>query len=105
MVCRWRANTCRNALDVHVEGGRGDQVALIYDSAVTGAKQRFTFRKLRDEVALFAGVLAEHGVKKGDRVIVYMPMVPEAAIAMLACARLGRCTLSFSADLRRMSSR
>lgn len=82
-------NTCRNALDVHVEGGRGDQVALIYDSAVTGAKQRFTFRSLRDEVALFAGVLAEHGVKKGDRVIVYMPMVPEAAIAMLACARLG----------------
>ncbi len=82
-------NTCRNALDVHVESGRGEQAALIYDSAVTGRKKTFTFKTLRDEVALFAGVLADQGVRKGDRVIIYMPMVPEAVIAMLACARLG----------------
>ena len=82
-------NTCRNALDVHVESGRGEQAALIYDSAVTGRKKTFTFKTLRDEVALFAGVLVDQGVRKGDRVIIYMPMVPEAVIAMLACARLG----------------
>lgn len=82
-------NTCRNVLDVHVESGRGEQAALIYDSAVTGRKKTFTFKTLRDEVALFAGVLADQGVRKGDRVIIYMPMVPEAVIAMLACARLG----------------
>ena len=82
-------NTCRNALDVHVESGRGEQAALIYDSAVTGRKKTFTFKTLRDEVAVFAGVLADQGVRKGDRVIIYMPMVPEAVIAMLACARLG----------------
>lgn len=90
---RWfvggQLNTCRNALDVHVESGRGEQAALIYDSAVTGRKKTFTFKTLRDEVALFAGVLADQGVRKGDRVIIYMPMVPEAVIAMLACARLG----------------
>ena len=90
---RWFAggvmNTCDNALDVHVEGGRGDQAALIYDSPVTGTVRSFTYRELLDEVALFAGALANCGVAKGDRVIVYMPMVPEAVIAMLACARLG----------------
>ncbi|MBL8699974.1 MAG: propionyl-CoA synthetase [Alphaproteobacteria bacterium] len=83
-------NTCFNALDRHVDAGHGDRIALIYDSPVTGGTiRRFTYRDLRDEVARFAGVLRAQGVGKGDRVIVYMPMVPEAAIAMLACARLG----------------
>ena len=84
-------NTCYNALDRHVENGRGDQAALIYDSPVTGGgtKRTYTYSQLRDETAKFAGILAAQGVAKGDRVIIYMPMVPEAAIAMLACARLG----------------
>ena len=82
-------NTCYNALDVHVENGRGDQAALIYDSPVTGAKRQYTYTELRDEVARFAGVLSGLGVGRGDRVLVYMPMVPEALVAMLACARLG----------------
>ena len=82
-------NTCYNALDLHVENGRGDQAALIHDSPVTDTKRRYTYAELRDEVARFAGVLAGLGVGRGDRVIVYMPMVPEAIIAMLACARLG----------------
>ena len=90
---RWFAgaeiNTCYNALDRHVEGGRGDQAALIYDSPVTGATKTYSYRELRDQVARFAGALASLGVTKGDRVIVYMPMVPEAPISMLACARLG----------------
>ena len=90
---RWFAggevNTCYNALDRHVESGRADQLALIYDSPVTGTIKRFTYRELLDEVARFAGVLANQGIEKGDRVIIYMPMVPEAAIAMLACARIG----------------
>ena len=82
-------NTCYNALDLHVETGRADQAALIYDSPVTNTIKTYTYRELRDEVAKFAGVLAAQGVTKGDRVIVYMPMIPEAAIAMLACARIG----------------
>lgn len=82
-------NSCYNALDLHVETGRADQLALIYDSPVTGTVKTFTYRELLDQVARFAGVLAGHGVEKGDRVIIYMPMVPEAAIAMLACARIG----------------
>jgi len=82
-------NTCHNALDVHVERGRGEQTALIYDSPVGGHKRTFTYRELRDRVARFAGVLADLGVGKGDRVIIYMPMVPQAVVAMLACARLG----------------
>ncbi len=82
-------NTCYNALDRHVEGGRADQLALIYDSPITGVIERFTYCELLDRVARVAGVLAEAGVGKGDRVLVYMPMVPEAVIAMLACARLG----------------
>jgi propionyl-CoA synthetase len=90
---RWfsggRLNTCHNALDRHVEGGRADQLALIYDSPVTGTKATFTYRELRDEVARFAGALAAQGVQQGDRVVIYMPMVPEAVIAMLACARIG----------------
>ena len=90
---RWfegaETNTCHNALDRHVDGGRGDQAALIHDSAVTDTISSFTYAELRDAVALFAGALADRGVGKGDRVIVYMPMVPEAMIAMYACARLG----------------
>ncbi|MGH7526745.1 MAG: AMP-binding protein, partial [Gemmatimonadales bacterium] len=82
-------NTCHNALDRHVEGGRADQAALIYDSPVTSTVRSFTYRQLRDEVARFAGVLARLGVGRGDRVIIYMPMVPEAVVGMLACARIG----------------
>ena len=82
-------NTCHNALDRHVEGGRAEQPALVYDSPVTGTVRRLTYRELLDQVARFAGVLAGLGVGKGDRVVVYMPMIPEAVIAMLACARLG----------------
>ncbi|MGW0592283.1 propionyl-CoA synthetase [Streptosporangium sp. NPDC002607] len=82
-------NTCHNALDRHVEAGHGDRVALIYDSPVTGTGRRYTYAELRDEVARFAGVLRHLGVEQGDRVVIYMPMVPEAVIAMLACARLG----------------
>ncbi|HYC02777.1 MAG TPA: AMP-binding protein, partial [Azospirillaceae bacterium] len=82
-------NSCWNALDRHVEGGRADQAALIYDSPVTGTVRTLTYRELRDQVARFAGALKELGVEKGDRVILYMPMVPEAPVAMLACARIG----------------
>ncbi|HKH66098.1 MAG TPA: acetyl-coenzyme A synthetase N-terminal domain-containing protein, partial [Reyranella sp.] len=90
---RWFAgaelNTCHNALDRHVEGGRAAQTALIYDSPVTGTKKSFSYRELRDQVAKLAGAIAALGVGKGDRVIIYMPMIPEAVMAMLACARLG----------------
>ena len=90
---RWFAggclNSCHNALDRHVEGSRADQLALIYDSPVTATTATFTYRELRDAVAGFAGALVAQGVERGDRVIVYMPMVPEAVIAMLACARIG----------------
>jgi len=82
-------NTCANALDRHVEAGRGDQPALIYDSAVTDTKRTYTYTELLDETARFAGALRKLGVGKGDRVVIYMPMIPEAVIAMLACARLG----------------
>jgi propionyl-CoA synthetase len=82
-------NVCHNALDRHVEGGRGEQPALIYDSPVTGTTRHYTYAGLRDEVARFAGVLVGLGVGRGDRVVIYLPMVPEAAVAMLACARIG----------------
>ncbi|MCC7273788.1 MAG: propionyl-CoA synthetase [Alphaproteobacteria bacterium] len=82
-------NTCWNALDRHVAAGRGGQAALVWDSPVTGTVARITYGELRDRVAVFAGALARLGVGKGDRVVVYMPMVPEAVVAMLACARLG----------------
>jgi propionyl-CoA synthetase len=82
-------NTCENAIDVHVDQGRGDQLALIWDSAVTGATAKYTYRELQREIAVFAGALRRLGVVKGDRVVIYMPMVPQAVIAMLACARLG----------------
>lgn len=82
-------NTSYLALDYHVEQGRGDAVALIFDSPVTNTKQKFTYSELTLEVAKFAGVLRSKGVEKGDRVLIYMPMIPQAVIAMLACARLG----------------
>lgn len=82
-------NTCYNALDRHVENGRAEQVALIYDSPVTNTIQKFTYRELLDQVSLFAGALRNLGVGKGDTVVIYMPMIPQAVIAMLACARLG----------------
>ncbi|WP_456385105.1 propionyl-CoA synthetase [Desulfolithobacter sp.] len=82
-------NTCYNAVDRHVEKGRADQPAIIYDSPVTDTIRKITYRELRDQVATFAGALRNLGVEKGDRVIIYMPMIPEALVAMLACARLG----------------
>ncbi len=82
-------NTCFNALDRHVQAGRGEQNALIWDSPMTGRIERFTYRQLLDRTARVAGALAALGVQRGDRVVVYMPMIPEAAITMLACARLG----------------
>ena len=82
-------NTCYNALDLHIEEGRGEKLALIYDSPITGKKKKFTYNQLRTDVSRFAGALKNQGVKKGDRVIIYMPMIPEAVIAMLACGRIG----------------
>jgi propionyl-CoA synthetase len=84
-----RLNVCANALDRHVAAGRGEQAALIWDSAMEGRIERFSYRALRDRTARVAGALARRGVRRGDRVVIYMPMVPEAVIAMLACARLG----------------
>ena len=93
LTYRWftggRLNTCYNAVDRHVERGRGEQPAIIYDSAVTDTKRKISYAELLDEVSVFAGALAANGVGKGDRVIVYMPMIPEAIVAVLACARLG----------------
>jgi propionyl-CoA synthetase len=82
-------NTCYNMLDYHIENGRGEQDAIIYDSPVTDTIKKYTYSQLRDEVARFAGVLAAQGVVKGDRALIYMPMIPEAVIVMLACARIG----------------
>lgn len=82
-------NACYNALDIHVTEGRGEQLAVIYDSPVTDSKATITYAELLDRVGRFAGVLVSGGVEKGDRVLIYMPMVPEALIAMLACARIG----------------
>ncbi len=92
-IQRWFAdgelNTCHLALDYHVDNGRGDQTALIYDSPVTGQQKKYSYSELRDQVALCAGMLKNNGVEKGDRVVIYLPMIPEALISMLACARLG----------------
>jgi propionyl-CoA synthetase len=92
-IYRWFSdgvlNTCFNALDRHVDGGRADQVALVYDSPVTGQQRRVTYRELLDDVARFAGGLLRLGVRAGDTVVIYMPMIPEAVVGMLACARLG----------------
>jgi propionyl-CoA synthetase len=90
---RWfvgaECNTCWNAIDRHVVAGNGGRTALIYDSPLAGSKASFTYAELQDEVATLAAVLAGHGISKGDRVLIYMPMIPEAAFAMLACARIG----------------
>ena len=82
-------NTCYNALDIHIDQGRGRKTALIYDSPITGNKSKFTYEELRSKVSKFAGALKAQGANKGDRVIIYMPMIPEAVVAMLACARIG----------------
>ncbi|HRV61433.1 MAG TPA: AMP-binding protein, partial [Albidovulum sp.] len=84
-----KVNTCWNAVDRHVEAGRGNQIAIIHDSPITHSTKGITYRELRDRVASLAGALRAKGIEKGDRVIIYMPMVPEALEAMLACARLG----------------
>ncbi len=90
---RWfkgaECNTCYNALDRHIANGRGEQVALIYESPVTGKVRKFTYRELLEEVEALSAVMLDNGVTKGDRVLIYMPMVPEAAVAMLAAARIG----------------
>jgi propionyl-CoA synthetase len=83
-------NTSYNCLDVHVKNGRGDQIALIYDSPLTSAKEQYTYKELLDKVSTFAGALKNDlGIQKGDRVVLYLPLIPQAAIAMLACARIG----------------
>ena len=82
-------NACYNALDIHVENGRGEQAALIHDSPVTDSQSTLSYRQLRDQVAQFAGVLQSEGIERGDRVMIYMPMIPQAVIAVLACARIG----------------
>ncbi len=90
---RWFAdgmtNACYNAVDLQVEQGRGEQAAIIYDSPVTAVKRQITYNQLLDDVSRFAGLLRQQGVEQGDRVLLYMPMIPEAAVAMLACARIG----------------
>lgn len=92
-IYRWFAdaegNTCYNAVDRHVDAGRGDQAAIIHDSPATNSKTTITYAELQDRVARLAGVLAARGVGKGDRVVIYMPMIPQAVEAMLACARIG----------------
>ena len=82
-------NTCYNAIDTHIDQGKGDKIALIYDSPITNKKAKFTYKELREKISKFAGALDNQGIKKGDRVIIYMPMIPEAVIAMLACGRIG----------------
>ena len=82
-------NTCYNAIDTHINQGNGDKTALIYDSPITNNKAKFTYNELRNRISKFAGALVNQGIKKGDRVIIYMPMIPEAVIAMLACGRIG----------------
>jgi len=82
-------NTCYNAVDLHVKNGKGKKLAIIYDSPITNSQKKITYAELKDQVSIFAGVLVDQGIKKGDRVIIYMPMIPEAVIAMLACGRIG----------------
>ena len=82
-------NTCYNAVDLHVKNGNGKKLAIIYDSPITNSQKKITYSELKDQVSIFAGALVNQGIKKGDRVIIYMPMIPEAVIAMLGCARIG----------------
>ena len=90
---RWfkgaKLNTCHLAVDYHVKNGRGDQLALIYESPVSYVNKKYTYRELQSEVELLAGLLQKQGVEKGDTVIIYMPMIPQVLFAMLACARIG----------------
>ena len=82
-------NPCYNAVDIHVEKGFGEKTALIYDSPITGSKRKITYLELKNSTAKFAGALKNQGINKNDRVIIYMPMIPEAVIGMLACGRIG----------------
>ena len=82
-------NTCYNALDIHTKNGLGEKTALIYDSPVTGIQSKLTYSNLKEKVSKFAWALQNQGIRKGDRVIIYMPMIPEAVISMLACGRIG----------------
>ena len=82
-------NTCYNAIDLHVKNGNGKKLAIIYDSPITNSQKKITYSELKDQVSIFAGALVNQGIKKGDRVIIYMPMIPEAVVAMLACGRIG----------------
>src|SRR3546814_1380962 len=86
-ISDWSSDVCSS--DLWIDEGRGEQAALIYDSPLTNTLTTFSYRELRDRVAVFAGALRANGVNTGDRVVIYMPMIPEAAIAMLACARIG----------------
>ena len=81
-------NTCYNAVDLHIKNGRGEKIAIIYDSPITNSKEKITYSQLKHRVSIFAGALKEQNINKGDRAIIYMPMIPEAIIAMLACARI-----------------
>ena len=94
-------NTCYNALDRHADSDAADRTALIYDSAMTGAIRRFTYAELRDQVAQLAGAIQAAGLRRGDRALIYMPMIPEAVMAMLACARLGGDSFGGFRRLRR----
>ena len=98
-------NTCYNALDIHIDKGNGKRTALIYDSPITGNKSKYTYEELRSKVSKFAGALQAQGTKKGDRIIIYMPMIPEAVIAMLACARVGAIHSVVFGGLRLMNLR
>jgi len=82
-------NTCYNAVDLHVNNGKGEKIAIIYDSPITNFQKKITYKELKNQVSIFAGALTNQGIKKGDRVIIYMPMIPEAVIGMLACGRIG----------------
>ena len=96
-------NTCYNAIDTHIDKGNGDKIALIYDSPITNNKAKFTYNELREKISKFAGALHNQGIKKGDRVIIYMPMIPEAVIAMLACGRIGANIQLSLVDLHQMN--
>ncbi len=82
-------NTCYNAVDLHIKNGNGKKTAIIYDSPITNSQKKISYDQLKDQVSIFAGALVNHGIKKGDRIIIYMPMIPEAVVAMLACGRIG----------------
>ena len=96
-------NTCYNALDVHIDKGLGEKTALIYDSPITGKKAKFSYSNLKEKVSKFAWALKNQGINKGDRIIIYMPMIPEAVIAMLACGRIEQYIRLFLVVLLQMN--